>query len=129
MESEKFLFYGVAFDPIKFRHVSHLKMTVSTSFLWKIIMQLEKKWPEMVLRWPNSKVVSFEWNRSIVVKPSERKLAKRTSVHLFVISICILFDFPKFCWPTWNSLIKIILWYGQNLKCTTFVINSNNLLF
>ena len=48
--------------------------------------------------------------------------------HLFVISICILFDLLKFCWPTWNSLTKILLWYGQNLKCTTFVIKATNLL-
>ena len=38
-----------------------------------------KKQPEMVAKGPNSKVVSFESNRSIV-NPPERKLAKSTSV-------------------------------------------------
>ena len=33
-----------------FRPVKHLKMTVWTSFLWKINIQLAKKWPEMVVK-------------------------------------------------------------------------------
>ena len=34
---------------LRFRHTEHLKMTVWTSVLWKILMYLAKKWPEMVL--------------------------------------------------------------------------------
>ena len=44
-------YYVIAFDP-RFRHSKHLKLTVWTSVLWKIFMQLAKKWPEMVIKWP-----------------------------------------------------------------------------
>ena len=39
-------------NQIRFRLVRHLKMTVWTSVLWKIIMQLANKWPERVIKWP-----------------------------------------------------------------------------
>ena len=42
-------------------------------------MKFLKKRPEMVAKWPNSKVVFFELNKN-KVNPPERKLAKRTSV-------------------------------------------------
>ena len=36
----------------RFRLVKHLKMTVWTSVLWKKNIQLAKKWPDMVVKWP-----------------------------------------------------------------------------
>ena len=38
--------------PLRFRHTRYLKMTVWTSVLWKILMQLAEKWPEMVIKLP-----------------------------------------------------------------------------
>ena len=34
-------------------------MTVSTSFWWNILLQLAKKWPEIVVKWLNQSLVSF----------------------------------------------------------------------
>ena len=50
---------------LRFRPTMHLKMTIRTSVLWKMNIKLAKKWPEMVIKWPNLKVVSFESKRSI----------------------------------------------------------------
>ena len=37
------------FQNSRFRPIKHLKMTVLTSVLWKITIQISKKWPEMVV--------------------------------------------------------------------------------
>ena len=36
----------------RFRLLKHLKRTVWNSVLWKTIIQLAKKWPEKVVKWP-----------------------------------------------------------------------------
>ena len=36
----------------RFRPFKHFKMTVWISVLWNIGIQLPKKWPEMVVKWP-----------------------------------------------------------------------------
>ena len=36
-------------NQLRFRPVKHLKMTVWTSVLWKMNIQMAKKWPEMVV--------------------------------------------------------------------------------
>ena len=45
---------------LRFRHTKHIKMTVWSSFLWRIFMQLAKKWPEMVLN-GNLWVINFQY--------------------------------------------------------------------
>ena len=71
---------------LRFLHTKHLKRTIWISVLWKISMLLPKKdhkrsendffvkdinvvgekWPEMVVKWPNLKVVSFFTHKSIL---------------------------------------------------------------
>ena len=38
----------------------HIKMTVSTSVLWKLNIQLAKKWPKIVVKYPLIIVISFD---------------------------------------------------------------------
>ena len=65
METEKFVFNAVAFDPIKiWTCLAPQNGRQHLSFL-KDIYNVGKKLPEMVVKWPNSKVVSFESKQSI----------------------------------------------------------------
>ena len=44
------LFVSYPLNQLEFRPIKHIKMTVWTSVLWKITIQLAKKWPEMVVK-------------------------------------------------------------------------------
>ena len=44
----------------RFRPVQHLKMTVWTSVLWKINIQLAKKLPEIVVKWASVIVIHLD---------------------------------------------------------------------
>ena len=46
-------------NQIEFRPIKQIKMTVWTSVLWKISIQLAKKWPDMVVKKPFSSIVHF----------------------------------------------------------------------
>ena len=46
-------------NQLEFRPIKHIKMTVWTSVLWKITIQLAKKWPEMVVKKPFTSVIHF----------------------------------------------------------------------
>ena len=76
-------------------------------------MCLAKKWPEMILKWPNSKVVSFILNRSIgwCEKDTTIKNAKFTISHIVLIATYFHF------W-TWSMLYPSIRW-----SCFMFFIN------
>ena len=55
-------------DQIKMlkNRVGPLKMTVRSSVLWKLLMQLAKKWPETVLKCLTPRVVRFISDQSLV---------------------------------------------------------------
>ena len=63
LEAKKYVFDQI--EMLKNR-VGPLKMTVRSSVLWKLLMQLAKKWPETVLKCPNPRVVRFISNQSLV---------------------------------------------------------------
>ena len=59
-----------------FSPVKHIKMTVWTSFLWKINMQLAEKWPEMVAKWAFVIVIRFDSDYTLVIPGLHGILAK-----------------------------------------------------
>ena len=55
---------------LRFRLVKHLKMTVWNSVLWKENIQLAKKWPDMVVKWPFISCYFLRVNQAGVMPPS-----------------------------------------------------------
>ena len=64
LEAKKYVFDQI--EMLKNR-VGPLKMTVRSSVLWKLLMQLAKKWPETVLKFPTPRVVRFISDQSLLV--------------------------------------------------------------
>ena len=54
----------------RFRPVRHLKMTVWTSVLWKIKIQLVEKWTEMVIKWTFVIAIQLYSEYTLVLMPT-----------------------------------------------------------
>ena len=60
-----------------FRPVRHLKMTVWTSVLWNIVIQLPKKWLETVLKWPF--IIIFHFRSDVTMRKEPRDTLQCTA--------------------------------------------------
>ena len=81
--SEAITFYQSRFRPIK-----QLKTTVWTSVLWKILMQLLKKWPEIVIKWP---FMTHKFSGFFLQNCKIKKLEAKTNVIYVIVFIQLRF--------------------------------------
>ena len=63
-------------NQLRFWPIKHTRMTVWTSVLWKILIQLAKKWPEMVLQHPFINSLSFPNSLYFIVPSPSTTLSK-----------------------------------------------------
>ena len=59
LEMEISALWVITIEPIRIQTIKHIKMTVWTSVLWKITIQLAKKWPEMVVEKSFTSIIHF----------------------------------------------------------------------
>ena len=74
MPEASLYFWGKEFlNQSIFRPIKHLKMTIWISVLWKMNIQMAKKWPEMVVQLPFMSQFHFESDHSTLISESDWK--------------------------------------------------------
>ena len=106
----------------RFRPIKHLKMTVWTSVLWKINIQLAKKWSDIVVEWPFISCYFLKSKTSGLKKKYIYNLANLILI-LWGKSGVIKFEFENNSFYCVRPTVYMV--QNSNLDCYLFFTQSN----